>query len=205
MTTALPKGQTPRKLHTVRTRLEMLTRPAPLSVMPHGQMDGQVTLTRAHNPPVHFYRYLYNTIGERWFWYERRLIDDQGLRAILDDPAVSLHVLTIGGCPAGMGELCHRDGAVELAFFGLMPDAIGKGYGIGFLNMVLQLAWDKHPDKVWLHTNSLDHPKAVTIYQRAGFVPTEQSPLIIDDPRDIGLLPATLPLPAHARHLAGAE
>ena len=62
---------------------------------------------------------------------------------------------------------------------------------------MLDLAWDRSPERVWLHTNSLDHPKALAVYQRAGFVPYRQEKLTIDDPRDLGLIPADTPLPGH--------
>ena len=35
-------------------------------------------------------------------------------------------------------------------------------------------AWLMEPERVWLHTRSLDHPSALPMYQRAGFVPYDQ-------------------------------
>jgi hypothetical protein len=35
-------------------------------------------------------------------------------------------------------------------------------------------AWASEPERVWLHTCSLDHPSAVRNYERVGFVPYRQ-------------------------------
>ena len=43
------------------TFLEMTAKPAAL---PPPQPKGKIAILRAENPPVHFYRYLYDTIGE---------------------------------------------------------------------------------------------------------------------------------------------
>ena len=41
-----------------------------------------------------------------------------------------------------------------------------------------------------MNTNTLDHPKALPLYQPMGFVPYAQERKIIDDPRLTGLMPA---------------
>jgi GNAT superfamily N-acetyltransferase len=67
-------------------------------------------------------------------------------------------------------ELDRRvDGEVEIAYFGLMPDYIGRGLGPALLGWALERAWSYRPRRVWLHTCSLDHPKALAVYRRAGF------------------------------------
>ena len=59
-----------------------------------------------------------------------------GCRAagILNDPAVSIHVLYQDGEPAGFYELDRRNKPfTNLGYFGLMPHAIGHGLGHAFL------------------------------------------------------------------------
>ena len=38
---------------------------------------------RAENCTVSFYRYIYDTVGRPWLWFERRLVDDAALEALL--------------------------------------------------------------------------------------------------------------------------
>ena len=63
-------------LHDTITYLEMLARPtsgrAPTPF-------GKLALMRAENCTVSFYRYIYDTVGEPWLWFERKLFGDAGL------------------------------------------------------------------------------------------------------------------------------
>ena len=129
-----------------------------------------VTIQRAERPTVSFYRYLYDTVGEHWDWYERRRLTDDGLAAIIHDDTVEVFVLYVRGVPAGYVELDRRvDGEVEIAYFGLVPDYIGRGLGPALLGWALERAWSYGPRRVRVHTCSLDHPKALAVYRRAGF------------------------------------
>ena len=147
-----------------------------------------VALMRAADPGVAFYRYLYNRVGEDWLWYERRAVTDEALDAIVSDERVDLYVLYRTGAPAGFAELDRRqDGEIELAYFGLMPEAIGQGLGVWLLHEIVDIAWSHEPERFWLHTCTLDHPRALPLYQRAGFVPYRQETRTIPDPRASGL------------------
>ena len=129
-----------------------------------------VTIQRAERPTVSFYRYLYDTVGADWDWHERRRLSDEALAAIVNDDAVEVYVLYVRGVPAGYAELDRRvEGEVEIAYFGLMPDYIGRGLGPSLLDWALERAWSYGPRRVWLHTCSLDHPKALAVYRSAGF------------------------------------
>lgn len=175
----------PRQLATTITYLEMLAPQQHASV----PAPREILLLHAVQPTVSFYRYLYNTVGKEWLWYERRLLSDEQLRAIIHDPQVEVHVLYFAGVPAGYGELNLRDMPnIELAYFGLLPEFIGKGLGKYFLHAMIDKAWAHAPQRVWVNTCTLDHPQALAVYQRAGFVPFKQEHKIFDDPRELGVL-----------------
>ena len=61
----------------------------------------RVMVQRAERPTVSFYRYLYDTVGADWDWYERRRLSDDALAEIVHDDAVEVHVLYVRGTPAG--------------------------------------------------------------------------------------------------------
>ena len=181
--------EAPGKLRMVVTFLEMRAPPGPSAL--HPPVGHKIALLRAERPTMSFYRYLYNTVGEKWLWYERRMIDDAALSSIIHDPKVEISVLYVDGVPAGFVELDRRETAeVELAFFGLVPDFIGRGFGRYFMSWAVGSAWQNGPRRVWLHSCNFDHPKALQAYQRAGFVPYKQETEIIDDPRLSGLIAA---------------
>jgi GNAT superfamily N-acetyltransferase len=143
-----------------------------------------VQVLRADQPPAAFYRFLYGTVGKQWRWYERLKLTDNELNCILHTPHVEVHVLYVGGVPAGYVEMVREaSNETEIAYFGLMPDFIGQGLGRFFLEWSLTYAWSRRPVRVWLHTCSLDHPRALPNYQRAGLVSYRRERVFIIDPR----------------------
>ena len=174
------------KLKIATTYLEMRERPRPRELQPPAPNIFIIQLSR---PTVSFYRYLYNTVGGPWLWYERRQMSDKQLRRIIQNPQVEIYVLFSNCVPAGYAELDRRqEPDIELAYFGIMPEFIGQRLGPFLLNWIIDKAWHYHPQRFWLHTCTLDHPKALAIYQQAGFVPYKQEEKIVDDPRTLGLI-----------------
>jgi len=170
-----------RKIEMVITYLEMGARPNRAAV---GAPALKLALLRAERPTVAFYRFLYDAVGRPWSWYERRLLDDRALAAIIEDPRVAIFVLYVAGVPAGYAELDRRiEGEVELAYFGLMPEFTGRALGPYLLDRAIDLAWRGDPTRVWVHTCNLDHPAALGVYQRAGFSVYRRTRELIDDPR----------------------
>jgi GNAT superfamily N-acetyltransferase len=132
--------------------------------------DG-LAVTHARKPTLSFYRYLYDTVGKPYHWLSRRKLTDAELAALIHDPRMENHVLYVDGVPAGFAELDRRvEGEIEVVQFGLVPEFIGHGLGKYFLQWTIETAWSYQPKRVWLHTCTLDHPKALPNYQKAGFV-----------------------------------
>lgn len=178
------------KLPDTITYLEMTAKPLRL---PRPAPAAKLALMRAERCTPSFYRYLYIQVGEPWLWFERRVIDDTALAAQIHKPAIEIFVLYVGGVPAGFFEL---DTAVrretKLCYFGLIPDFIGRRLGPYLLQAAIDQAWSRPIDRFWLHTSTFDHPKALGVYQRAGFVVYARRPVRFDDPRRHGILPQTL-------------
>ena len=176
------------KLEVAVTYLEMTERPR-LSQVLH-PAETTIALLRAHNPPLPFYRFLYDTVGEPWLWYERRVMADAALARVIEDERVEIYVLYAEGAPAGFAELDRRQGSeIELAYFGMMPFFIGRGLGRYLLAWAIERAWSYEPRRLWVNTCNLDHPKALPLYQQLGFKPYRQEKKVIDDPRVTGVIP----------------
>ena len=173
-------------LSVVVTYLEM-TAPPVTPAPPRPALP--IALLRAANIPVSFYRYLYETVGEDWLWYERRRIDDETLCTLIHDKAVEVYVLYVNGSPGGYGELKKTsDREVNLAYFGLLPEFVGRGLGKFFLRWVIDQAWRTEPTRrVTVNTCDLDHPRALKAYQTIGFVPYRRETQEFDDPRADGM------------------
>jgi len=154
------------------TYLEMVARPSLVVTRPN--RSGM--LLRLEDPTPGFYRYLYDAVGSRWGWTERAEMTDQELVEVIGDERVEIFVLYMGGVPAGTFELDRRvEGEVELRHFGLAPEFIGRGLGKHLLASAIDAAWDHEPERVWVRSSSLDHPRGLLTYQWAGFAPYHSS------------------------------
>ncbi|MBT6203964.1 MAG: GNAT family N-acetyltransferase [Rhodospirillaceae bacterium] len=173
----------PRKLETVISFLEMRRPPArPARPVPLRKL----AIMRAEKPPVGFYLYLYRSVGAAWNWTDRLMMPAKELEAIIHDDDVEVMVLHVAGVPAGYAELDFRnagDGQSELGLFGLSPDFIGQRLGGYFLDWAIGALWRPGIERVVVNTNTLDHPRALALYQKAGFeiVGRETSWLVPED------------------------
>jgi len=160
------------------THLEML---APLAqVVPRPSC--QIAIIRAHNPPVHFYRYLYNTVGASHVWVNRRRLGDEALAQIIHDPGIEIYVAHLDGNPAGYIELKFLETReAEISYFGLMPDYTGRGLGRFFLAEAIRIAWARDIERLTVQTCTKDHPAALPLYQRLGFSPYAQSEDVLEE------------------------
>lgn len=163
------------------THLELSARPArTFPPLPEG-----ARLERLTRPSVRFYRYLYDAVGRDWLWWERRAKTDAEIAALLHDPAVEVRVLTVDGEPMGFCELDFRvPEAPDLALFGLVPEATGRGLGPAMMGCVQDAVWGRpETRRMTLNTCTLDHPKALAFYQGIGFRPVRTEDKVIRDPR----------------------
>ncbi len=135
----------------------------------------KLLLLRAENPQVDFYRYLYDAVGSKYTWVDRKRMSDQELAKIIQAEAVEVWVLYVGGSPAGYFEIDARDKqTVELKYFGLMPAYHGMGLGKWFMAEAVRACWAHRPERVIVDTCTLDGPAALPLYQRMGFVPYDR-------------------------------
>jgi GNAT superfamily N-acetyltransferase len=158
----------------VVTHLEMDHRPGyPRPSMPVGPASA---LIAAEAPPVWWFLCLYEAVGAEYEWTDQRERPRRELESYLNDPAVTLYTLMRAGWPHGFFMLdCREKGVCDLAYFGLVPQAIGRGLGRFLVQTAAHMAWDRPGvAKVTVNTNSLDHPRALPLYQKAGFAPVRR-------------------------------
>ncbi len=126
------------QIEVVVTYLEMTQRPARPTIP---SPAGRLALMRAEAPSVPFYRYLYDSVGEPWFWSDRRRLDDAALAALVHHPKVEIYVLYANGEPAGYAELDRRpEPDIEIAYFGILPQFVGRGLGPYLMNWAVDQA-----------------------------------------------------------------
>jgi GNAT superfamily N-acetyltransferase len=165
------KSDSPAAIPMTVTYLEMFAEP-----LLHVPIPAQkLALMRAEKPPVHYSRYLYETVGADYVWVDRHRISDAELASVTHDDAWETYVLFCDGWPAGYFELdCRHMPDVGLAYFGLFPEATGRGLGRYLLSQAIRSAWSHNPKRVHVETCTLDHPAALPLYQKMGFAPYKQ-------------------------------
>ena len=166
----------------VRTYLEMRS---PEDLRPGQTPPDPPRLEPIQGCSVSFFRYLYAEVGRAYHWRDRLSWTDEQVRRHLSDPSVSLWLLTSGAVPAGYFELrTHDDHSIEIAYFGLLPEFVGRGWGGYLLTQAVVTAWAGEPQRVWLHTCTLDHPAALPNYLRRGFRPVREEVYVaeVSDP-----------------------
>lgn len=150
-------------------------------------------LERAVGITPEYARFLYGLVGGPRNWTDRlEWTRDQWARE-LAVPGTEFWVLYGEGVPWGFVQLQPLPAAdgthVEIRYFGLAEQAIGRGLGGLLLEHGVEAAWSltarqslpqggslpqdgwvPEATRVWVHTCSLDGPAALANYQARGFV-----------------------------------
>jgi GNAT superfamily N-acetyltransferase len=160
------------------THLEMLAPPPHRVAMPIGC---RLAVMRAREMPLPFYRYLYEQVGKAHHWLLRRDTPDQELATLIHSEKTEIQVLYVEGSPAGFFELdlSGLSDEAEILYFGITPDFQGRGLARFFLSEAIFAAWAQQPGRLVIHTNTLDNPRALQLYQRAGFSPYAYSEEVV--------------------------
>lgn len=159
------------------TYLEMGAPPAyPRPHMPTGPASA---LIAAEKSPVWYFLALYDAVGSEYEWTDQHARPSAELEAFLQDPGVTLYTLMRAGWPHGFFILdCRAGETCDLSYFGLVPEATGQGLGTFLLQTATHMAWDRPGVRsVTVNTNSLDHPRALPLYQKSGFAPVRRETL----------------------------
>jgi len=134
--------------------------------------DPLIKIEQQRKCSVDLFRFLYREVGRNYFWIDRLPWSDEQITAYLEEPEVSLWLMTYDDDIAGYFELKKEpDGSTEVAYFGLMPQFIGRGLGKHLLTSAVQQAWADGARRVWLHTCTDDDPAALPNYLKRGFIP----------------------------------
>ena len=141
--------------------------------------DIEVEIVREPEPTAALYLDLYDRVGRDWLWYERRLLSEQKLATLINRPGHELHIARHDGALVGYFEL-YED---EIVFFGLAPDYIGRRIGPWLLDRAIERGFARGAAKLILNTNTVDHPRALDTYRKAGFRVVGREDKELQDPR----------------------
>jgi GNAT superfamily N-acetyltransferase len=135
--------------------------------------DARFQVREKWNRDWRFNRDLYFRVGEQWDWIDRRPWTDEQWTEYATTPDLRTFAGYYDDLLVGYYELRRdTDREVEIAYFGLLPEFIGRGLGGALLTSAIEEAWrmEPNPSRVWVHTCNRDHPKALGNYQKRGMI-----------------------------------
>lgn len=127
-------------------------------------------IRRVEAPCPEINRFFYREVGGPWRWVDRLPWGLQEWEARVARTGYETWIGTLSGAPAGYFELePSADGGVEIPYFGVLARFSGQGLGARLLAAAATRGWELGARRVWLHTCSLDDPRALGHYQARGF------------------------------------
>jgi GNAT superfamily N-acetyltransferase len=164
------------RTRTVDQTITYLEMTSPDDLIPGRPPPRPLELERLDAAAVELFRSTVLRIGAPHHWTTPSGRSQDHWRERLARPDVLAWLVRVGDEVAGAIELeLQPEGQVEITMFGLVPEMVGRGFGGHLLTLATRLAWEARlPDnapnrRVWLHTSSLDHGRALPNYQRRGF------------------------------------
>lgn len=164
----LPAGSTVR--YEI-TWLEMKSPPrSKARKLPRGE---SVHLVECREPPAWWFLSLYDAVGRDYAWEDMHELDPEELAGFLRCSGTLLCAMIRDGWPQGFYMLdSSNQGTCEIAYFGLVKQAIGRGLGSWLLDAAVRRGWSQNGvNKLAVNTCSLDHPRAIGLYVNSGFTP----------------------------------
>jgi GNAT superfamily N-acetyltransferase len=159
-------------VEVTRTYLELKT---PEQLVPAKMEDPLLRFARVPVPSVALVQRLYREVGAAYHWLDRWEWTDAQWQEWVSEFGYGIWILSYDGELAGFVEMQNQeDGSVEITLFGLLAPFHGRGLGKHMLTAAVEVAWGIGANRVWLHTCTLDDPKALPNYLARGFTQFKQ-------------------------------
>ena len=112
-------------------------------------------------------KFFYKQIGKRHQWVDRLIWQDKDWLKYVSNENLRTYIFKRENDLVGYFELVFNNNDCEIAYFGILEEFIGKGYGGFLLSEALKIGF-KSASRIWVHTCSLDHPNAIENYKSRG-------------------------------------
>ena len=115
-------------------------------------------------------KFFYKNVGKKHHWVDRLIWTEKQWIEYTSDEKVKTYVLRENDDLAGYFELIlHKDkNEVEIAYLGLLEEYQNKKLGSYLLSTAIKNSFFYKPNRVWVHTCSLDHKNALGNYLSRG-------------------------------------
>ena len=115
-------------------------------------------------------KFFYREIGKKHRWVDRLSWSNETWINYLSNKNLHTCVLKKNDDLVGYYEKIYyeENNEFEIAYFGIMAEYIGKGYGGFLLSEALENCLKEKVKRIWVHTCSLDHENAIKNYLARG-------------------------------------
>ena len=134
------------------------------------------------NPPdFQINKFFYKNVGKNHHWVDRLIWAESEWIKYVNDSKVDTYILKNLEDIFGYFELIHHksNNEVEIAYLGLLEKYINKKLGSYLLSSAIKKSFLKNPNRVWVHTCSLDHKNALNNYLSRGMKVFKEEKIII--------------------------
>ena len=132
-------------------------------------------------PDFQLNRFFYKSIGKNHNWVDRLVWTEKQWVEFTKNKNVKTFVLKNDGDLAGYFELIfHKDkNEIEIAYLGILEEYQNKKLGSYLLSTAIKKSFINNPNRVWVHTCSLDHRNALSNYLSRGMKIFKKESVII--------------------------
>ena len=118
----------------------------------------------------HLNKFFYKNIGKKHRWFDRLVWTDKQWINYTVDKKVKTYVLKKEKDLVGYYELISHteQNEIEIAYLGVLEEYQNQKLGSFLLTSAIQSSFLLNPNRVWVHTCSLDHKNALDNYLSRG-------------------------------------
>ena len=115
-------------------------------------------------------KFFYKNVGKKHHWVDRLVWTDKNWIDYTTDNKVKTFIVKKHDDLVGYFELIYHEeqNEVEIAYLGLLEEYHNKKIGSFLLSTAIKNAFLEKPQRVWVHTCSLDHKNALKNYIARG-------------------------------------
>ena len=121
-------------------------------------------------PDFQLNKFFYKNVGKKHHWVDRLIWTDNQWIDYINDKKVKTFILKKKDDLVGYYELIlHMDqNETEIAYFGILEEYQNQKLGSFLLTSAIKNSFSFNPNRVWVHTCSLDHKNALNNYISRG-------------------------------------
>ncbi len=115
-------------------------------------------------------KFFYKNVGKNHHWVDRLIWTENQWIEYTSSKEVETYVLKNNNDLAGFFEIIShiKENEVEIAYLGLLKEYQNQNLGSFLLSSAIKISFLKKPQRVWVHTCSLDHKNALNNYISRG-------------------------------------